>query len=86
MYCGPVAAAANIQLDVTYPNFLIQEGIEDMSGFHAELVEEPIKIERGYIIPSSKPGLGIGRVKEEILNKYPYFPERLVPRPQGIRQ
>jgi 2-dehydro-3-deoxyphosphogalactonate aldolase len=85
MYCGPVAAAANIQLDVTCPNFLIQEGIEDMSGFHAELIEEPIRIEQGYILPSSKPGLGIGRVKEEILARYPYLPERLIPRAQGIR-
>jgi 2-dehydro-3-deoxyphosphogalactonate aldolase len=75
MYCGPVAGAANIQLDVTCPNFLIQEGIETWSGFHAEIVEEPFKWEKGYIFPSSKPGLGIGRVREEILDKYPYQPE-----------
>lgn len=76
MYCGPVAAAANIQLDVTCPNFLAQEEIETMGGLHAELVEEPIRIEKGHIIPSTKPGLGIGRVKEEVLGKYPYQPER----------
>jgi 2-dehydro-3-deoxyphosphogalactonate aldolase len=75
MYCGPVAAAANIQLDVTIPNFLAQEGIETMGGFHAEIIEEPIKIEKGYIIPSVKPGLGIGRVKEEVLREHPYQPE-----------
>lgn len=76
MYCGPVAAAANIQLDVTVPNFLAQEGIETMGGFHAEIVEVPIKIEKGYIIPSTKPGLGIGKVKEEVLSKHPYQPEQ----------
>jgi galactonate dehydratase len=76
MHCGPVAAAANVQLDVTCPNFLVQEGIETMRGLHAEIVEEPITIEEGYIIPSTKPGLGIGRVKEELLDKYPYQPER----------
>jgi 2-dehydro-3-deoxyphosphogalactonate aldolase len=76
MYCGPVAAAANIQLDVTVPNFLAQEGIETMDGFQAEIVEVPIKIEKGYIIPSTKPGLGIGKVKEEVLSKHPYQPER----------
>ena len=74
MYCGPIAAAANIQLDVTCPNFLAQEGIEDMKGFHSEIVEEPIRVEKGYIIPSTKPGLGIGRVKEELFEKYPYQP------------
>jgi len=79
MHCGPVAAAANIQIDVTSPNFLAQEGIETMGGFQAEIIEEPIKFEKGYIIPSTKPGLGIGRVKEEILGKYPYQPERLRP-------
>jgi len=79
MHCGPVAAAANIQLDVTTPNFLVQEGIETMGGFEAEIVEEPIRIEKGYIIPSAKPGLGIGRVKEELLGKYPYQAERVRP-------
>ena len=77
MYCGPVNAAANIQLDVMSPNFLAQEfnrlfvtmsGSETMSGIYADVLEEPIKIEKGYIIPSKKPGLGIGRVKEELLN------------------
>ena len=77
MHCGPVACAANIQLDVTSPNFLAQEVIETMGGLEAEIVEEPIRIEKGYIIPSTEPGLGIGRVKEELLDKYPYQPERL---------
>ncbi len=76
MHCGPVACAANIQLDVTTPNFLAQEVIETMGGLQAEIVEEPIKIEKGHIIPSTKPGLGIGGVKVEVLDKYPYQPER----------
>ena len=76
MHCGPVACAANIQLDVTIPNFLAQEVIETMGGLQAEIVEEPIKIEKGYIVPSTEPGLGIGGVKIEVLDKYPYQPER----------
>ena len=74
MACGPVNAAANIQLDVTCPNFLAQEGIGTMTGIYAEILEEPIRIEKGFVIPSTKPGLGIGRVKEELLEKYPYNP------------
>ena len=74
MACGPVNAAANIQLDVTCPNFLAQEGIGRMRGIYAAVLEEPIRVEQGYIIPSTKPGLGIGRVKEEVLEKYPYHP------------
>lgn len=84
MYCGPVNAAANIQLDVMSPNFLAQEfnrlfvtmsGGETMSGIYADVLEEPLRIENGYIVPSTKPGLGIGRVKEEVLN--PPQPSRL---------
>ena len=74
MACGPVNAAANIQLDVTCPNFLAQEGIGTMTGIYAEILEEPIRIKKGFVIPSTKPGLGIGRVKEELLEKYPYNP------------
>jgi 2-dehydro-3-deoxyphosphogalactonate aldolase len=74
MACGPVNAAANIQLDVTCSNFLAQEGIGTMTGIYAEILEEPIRIKKGFVIPSTKPGLGIGRVKEELLEKYPYNP------------
>lgn len=83
MFCGPVNAAANIQLDVTCPNFLAQEGIGTMEGFWAEIVEESIRVEEGYIIPSTKPGLGFGRVREELLGKYPYQRKRLVPSHHG---
>ena len=57
MYCGPVAAAAAIQLDTCSPNFLIQEynGAE----LHQELFKEPIRFENGYIIPPTGPGLGV---------------------------
>ena len=71
MYCGPVAGAANIQVDVCTPNFLLQEGIETWSGFHAEILKEPIRWEKGYIIPPTRPGLGI-ELDEEVLAKHPY--------------
>ena len=69
MYGGPVGGAADIQLSVCSPNFLIQEGIHTLGGFHAEILKEPIKWERGYIIPPDKPGLGI-ELNEEVVRKY----------------
>ena len=39
---GPILAAASIQLDLSIRNFLIQESIADCSGFHADLLREPI--------------------------------------------
>ena len=73
LYSGPVSAAASVQLDATCPNFLIQEGIETWGGFWSEILEKPFKWEKGYIILSDEPGLGIGRVKEEVLDKYPPY-------------
>lgn len=74
MACSPVNLAANIQLAVTSPNLFACEAIGKMTGVYAEILEEPIKWEKGYIIPSTKPGLGIGRVKEELFSKYPFTP------------
>ncbi len=71
LYCGPIEAAANIQLDTCSPNFLIQESIETFGGFHAEILKEPIQWEDGYIIPPTKPGLGV-ELNEEVATKHPY--------------
>jgi len=70
LYCGPIEEAANIQLDISTPNLLIQETIETCGGFHAEILKEPLKWEDGYLIPSSKPGLGV-ELNEEVAAKHP---------------
>jgi galactonate dehydratase len=57
MYCGPVAAAAAIQLDVCSPNFLIQEF--NANDLHQQIFVEPLRFEQGYIIPPTGPGLGV---------------------------
>jgi len=71
LYCGPIEAAANIQVGTCSPNFLIQESIETLDGFHAEILKEPIQWEDGYIIPPTKPGLGV-ELDEEVAAKHPY--------------
>ncbi len=57
MACGPIAAAAAIQLDTCSPNFLIQEA--NQGPLHKTLFKEPLVFENGYIIPPTGPGLGI---------------------------
>ena len=57
MYCGPVAAAAAVQVDTCSSNFLIQE--YNSKDLHAEILVNPIKFENGYITPPTGPGLGI---------------------------
>jgi 2-dehydro-3-deoxyphosphogalactonate aldolase len=70
VHCGPVAAAATVQVDTCSPNFLIQEGLQTWTGFDAEIVKEPIIWENGYIIPPDRPGLGV-ELDEKALSKYP---------------
>ena len=71
LYCGPLEAAANIQISTCSPNFLIQESIERFDGFYAEILKEPIQWEDGYIIPSTKRGIGI-ELDEEVAERYAY--------------
>src|SRR6266403_1722643 len=59
LYCGPVVGAANVQIAACSPNFLILEGIQQWGGIHAELLNEPIRWEQGYVIPPTAPGLGV---------------------------
>jgi 2-dehydro-3-deoxyphosphogalactonate aldolase len=57
MYCGPVAAAAAIQVDTCSPNFMIQEA--NQGPLHKKIFKEPLIFENGHIIPPKGPGLGI---------------------------
>ena len=75
LYCGPIEAAANIQVDTCSPNFLIQESIGKFDGFFAEILKKPIQWEDGHIIPPTEPGLGV-ELDEEVAAKHPYLPPR----------
>jgi galactonate dehydratase len=69
-WAGPINFAAQIQLDVTCTNFLIQESIEKMDTHGLDtLLKKPFVWEDGYIIPSNEPGLGI-ELDEELVEKY----------------
>jgi galactonate dehydratase len=71
LYCGPVVGAANIQLSTCSPNFLILEGIERWQGFHADVLQKPIRWEEGYVIPPTEPGLGV-ELNEAVIAAHPY--------------
>jgi 2-dehydro-3-deoxyphosphogalactonate aldolase len=73
LYCGPIAGAANLQIDFCSRSFLIQEGIETWGGFHAEILKEPVRWEKGYILPPTGPGLGV-ELNEEVAEAHPYLP------------
>ena len=82
LYCGPVEAAANIQLAACSPNFLILESIETWTGFHTDLLMSPITWQDGYVIPSTEPGLGI-ELNESVALAHPYTEDALHLQPQA---
>ena len=71
LYCGPVVGAANIQLSLCLPNFLVLEGIHTWGGFHAEILKTPIVWEDGYVLPPAGPGLGV-ELDDEVAAAHPY--------------
>ena len=71
LYCGPVEGAANVQLASCTPNFLILESIETWGGFHAEILQSPMRWEDGYVIPPTEPGIGI-ELNEDVARANPY--------------
>lgn len=71
LYCGPIVAAANIQLSATCPNFLILESIRKWEGFYAEILSHNIEWEDGYVIVPDRPGIGF-ELNEEVALAHPY--------------
>ena len=76
LYCGPIEGAANIQLAACSPNFLILESIYDWGGFHAELLNRPIRWSDGYVEVPEAPGLGV-ELNEAVAEAHPYTGDAL---------
>jgi len=71
---GPVSTAACIQIDFTAPNFVIQEvvdpeGISEVMTF----VKEPLPIVDGYVLPPTKPGIGVEVDEAAVAKHQPDF-------------
>jgi L-alanine-DL-glutamate epimerase-like enolase superfamily enzyme len=71
LYCGPVGAAANIQIATCSPNFLIMESIGRFEGPYMSVLKSSIQWEDGYVIPSTEPGLGV-ELDDETIASNPY--------------
>ncbi len=67
---GPIQNAVTIQLDAAIPNFLIQESFYDVfPAWKRELVRNQSKIEEGFTIVPTKPGLGV-EVNEKVMEDH----------------
>lgn len=70
-YNGPIGLAANVQLAACTPNFLITEAIQDLTGFHADLLVEPMQWSEGNVVIPTAPGLGV-ELDEDVARAHPY--------------
>jgi galactonate dehydratase len=75
---GPVATAVNVHLALCTPNFLIQESIRADVSWRQQLVVEPLEFRDGYVLPPSRPGLGI-EIDEDVAAAHPFRQEVLMP-------
>jgi len=57
MYCGPIAAAAALQVAACSPNFMITEA--NQGPLHKKIFKEPIEFKDGFIQIPKGPGLGV---------------------------
>ena len=71
LYCGPIVAAANIQLSATCPNFLILESIQKWDGFYAQILTESIDWDDGHVLVPDRPGIGF-ELNEDVARAHPY--------------
>jgi L-alanine-DL-glutamate epimerase-like enolase superfamily enzyme len=71
LYCGPIVAAANIQIATCSPNFLILESIGKFDGPFMDFLTTPITWEDGYVIPPTAPGLGV-ELNDAVITAHPY--------------
>jgi galactonate dehydratase len=58
-YFGPVLTAASVQLDVSIPNFVVQEYTLRDETDTPPAIQTTHRREGGYLIPSDAPGLGV---------------------------
>ena len=71
---GPVCNLANLHVDASIPNFIIQEFFYPYLELYNEMLTEPIKCENGYLEIPTAPGLG-SDINEKFLRKRPPAPQ-----------
>ncbi|MBN1173694.1 MAG: D-galactonate dehydratase family protein [Micromonosporaceae bacterium] len=73
--CSPVCMAAALQVDISIPNFGLQEYMRHTDATDT-VFPHSYRFEDGYLHPSSEPGLGVD-IDEGLAALYPYRPAAL---------
>ncbi len=71
---GPISQAAAVHLQMSIPNFGVQEWTDFRSiQVFCDLFPTPCEVRDGYAYPNDTPGLGID-FNEELASRFPYSP------------
>ena len=75
MASGWITLAASMQVDVTIPNFMIQENFIEFAfpDWADEIVTEPIEVDDGDLVVPDRPGHGVELEWDVIRDEYSYF-------------
>ena len=73
---SPVNTAAFAQFGAAIPNYVFQENNRVADHPLNEVIDEPLKLEGGYVIVPDRPGIGV-EVREDKLARFPYQPARI---------
>jgi galactonate dehydratase len=71
---GPIATAVNVHLALATPNFLIQEVMRADVPWRDDVVDAPLEIVDGYVLPPTRPGIGV-EIDEAAAAAHPYRAE-----------
>jgi galactonate dehydratase len=71
---GPIATAVNIHLALATPNFLIQEVMRADVPWRDDVLDAPLEIVDGHVLPPTRPGIGV-EIDEAAAAEHPYRPE-----------
>ncbi|MDP7484525.1 MAG: mandelate racemase/muconate lactonizing enzyme family protein [Dehalococcoidia bacterium] len=75
---GPIATAACIALGISSPSWDVQESVQEEVPPRRDMTDEIMKLERGWYMPSEKPGLGV-IFNEDAPAMHPFDPAKSEP-------
>jgi galactonate dehydratase len=73
---SPVNTAAFIQFDASIPNYVLHESNQIDEHPLNEIIDPPLVLERGYVIVSDRPGIGV-EIDEGRLTRFPHQPRTI---------
>ncbi|HEU4354388.1 MAG TPA: galactonate dehydratase [Actinomycetota bacterium] len=67
---GPIGAMVSVHLALALPNFLILEQVRGDVPWRREVVDRPLDAVDGYVLPPTRPGIGV-EIVEEVVEAHP---------------